>query len=550
MAARKRGRNRKEQKGKRPSANPHGAVHQGAGETAVTQGMDMVQELSGHTTARVNRQSSVLHMQQAVGNAQVSRFVGERWGVRPLPLVHSPAPGEAIQRFGSEEHRQLGAEASGNATTDIDLGDGTHLTYGEMVALAGDFFGSLAEIQALAATPAGQEELRWARWQALHSGSEPDVSQGAKDRVMDRYYRLAARNISHFSAGGTARTEYQNYHTQALRQTFLAGANENLATWGSAITTEAFGNHFLTDMFSAGHVRTPRAAIREWYQANFPNSVDQFVNYAADTITETMDRNGDIPWYWPNSSVAGRISTRIRALGGSAIDSFSLGDVVSLAYHDHDNVGLGVVSQVDAEGNQVDGGYHWTAMGDSHLAESPITRQMTVAAVRASLTDLELMRVAGQQAAGNACLTPEALNDAFELALPAVQPFAAEAYIPQADPTAGNAYMSWEWGAMNAEMRTAVDHAVKNEIANSLRGKASGVPEELRFTRTGSEDPEGAVRLRVRQAFNAFCDHLASDGIAAIENAMNAPASPLPDEQLDAGIPLPAGVPAMDAGVP
>lgn len=549
MTAKKQKRQKQKKQGQRPSSPSKTAQNHAHAGMPLTQGTDMIQELPDHTTARANRQLSLLRVQQSVGNAQVSRFLASRH-LPPHLAPLSPVPGDAVQRFGSEEHRQLGAEGSGNTTLDIDLGDGTRLTYGEMVALAGDYFGSISEMQTLAATPAGQEELRWARWQAMRAGGEPDVSQAAKDRVMDRYYRLAANNISHFSAGGTARTEYQNYHAQALHQAFMAGANENLATWGSAVATEAFGNHFLTDMFSAGHVRTPRAAIKEWYQTHYPNSVDQFVNYAANTITETMDRNGDVPWYWPNSSVAGRIRGRIRDLGGSAIDSFSLGDVVSLAYHDHDNAALGVVSDVNPEGQPVDGGYHWTAKGDSHLADSPITRQMAVAAVRTSLNDLELMRVAGQRATANQCLSPEALETEFHLALSTVQPYAAEGYIPREDPTAGNAFMSWEWGSINPEMRTAIDTAVKGEIANTLRGKAASVPEVMRLNRRGGDDPDGAVTLHVRQAFNAFCDHLGSDGIVAIENAMNTPASPLPDEQLDAGVPLPAGVPAMDAGVP
>jgi hypothetical protein len=512
----------------------------------------------------------VLSLQQSCGNAAVSRMLA----AAPAPLVdrHDAAPlvsrllqgpatrdhgGDSLlQRFGSEEHRQLGEEASGGATVDIDLGDGTRLTYGEMVALAGDFFESIEEMRTLASTPAGQAELRWARWNALRSGPEPGVDQAVKDRVLDRYYRLAANNFSHFSAGGTARNAYEEYHRQALAEAFLAGASLDDAKWSQALGTEAFGNHFLTDMFSAGHVRTPRQPMKEWYQEHYPDSLNRFVNYAADRITHYLDQQGDIPWYWPNSSVSERLRGRIMDLGGSAIESFSLGDIVGLAHHDMDNVGLGVVSELDPDGNEVPGGFQWTAKGDSHLAESPITRQMTVASVQASLNDLDRARQAGEWASGGTCMTPDQLQPELDQFVLTLEPFEAERYIPEEDLFAGNPVVDWHWGQLDPVLRQAVDDTVKGEITNTLRGKQGAVPEELRFNRRGGEDPDGAVRLRVRIAFVSFCDELGADGITAMEAAMGGPASPPPSTSggdiLDAGVPLPAGVPddtGMDAGV-
>jgi hypothetical protein len=468
--------------------------------------------------------------------------------------------GVALQRFGSEEHRQIGAEASGGATTDLDLGDGTTLTYGEMVALAGDFFGSLEEMRTLATTPDGQEQLRWARWNALHSGGEPSVSAAAKAAVLDRYYRLAANNWSHFSAGGTAASEYEGGHRDALSLAFFAGASGDEAKFAQATTAEAFCNHFLTDMFAGGHVRTPRQEMKEWYQANYPDSLGQFVSYTAGRITTNLDAQGDIPWYWPNSSVMEKLRGRIVALGGSAMESFTLGDIVALAYHHQDNAGLGVVSDVGPDGAPVAGGFRWTAMGDSHLADSPITRQMVEGAVRASLNDLTLAREAGLQASGGTCVPEEQLAGARDQAVAALQPFAALGFVPREDTEAGNTVMDWHWGQIDPTLRAAIDESVRNDIANTLRGKAGAVPEEIRCTRTGSEDPEGAVRLRVRPAFLQFCDQLAGEGVAALEAAMATAASPPTDAVLDGGVPLPAGVPddssdtgggeGMDAGVP
>jgi Domain of unknown function (DUF4157) len=476
--------------------------------------------------------------------------VGPSESAGPVPSG-STAGVDFVQRFGSEEHRQLGAEASGGASTDLDLGDGTTLTYGEMVALAGDYFGSLQEMRDLSSNPAGQEQLRFARWDALHIGSEPAVDESAKTAVRDRYYRLAANNWSHFSAGGTAGSTYEDGHRAALDDAFMAGASADDARWQSARTAEAFCNHFLTDMFAAGHVRTPRQEMKKWYQDNFPDSVDRFVSYAADQVTSNLDSLGDIPWYWPNAVVAGKLRDRIRDLGGSAIDSFSLGDIVALAYHNQDNAGLGVVSEVDQYGIEVPGGFYWTAKGDSHLAESPITREMAIAAVRASLAELDAMREAGLRASGGACQPEDALAGARDAAIAGMGPFTALKYTPrEANYDGVNPVMNWTWGSLDPVLHQAVDEAVRDDIANTLRGKAAAVPEELRYLRRGREDPDGAVHLHARQAFMEFCDQLAAQGVAAIEAAMGTPATAA--VPADAGVPLPAGVPddSSDAGTP
>jgi len=506
---------------------------------------------AGAALHQVNRRLPVALRQS------LAMHLGHVQGNRRLLTLLLPRPSMALQRpvqlFGGEEHRSLASEATGGETLDIDLGDGTKLTFGELSALA-DWFGTVAEIRSLASTPAGQAELRWARWAALHIGAEPAVSDAVKANVRNRYYKLAASNYAHFSAGGTAQSEYAGLHEEALGLAFFAGASENPVRWNEARVSEAFAQHFLADMFAAGHIRTPRMEIERWYEENYPDSVERFVNYAAWRITDYLDAAGDIPWYWPNSSVAGKIKAKILALGGPAVQSYSLGDLVGMAYHNQDNVGLGVVSDVGPDGVEVPGGFQWLAKGDDRLAESPITRQMTLAAMRASLADLDAMREAGRAAAGGACVPDEQLQPQMWAALANLhrQPYAAERFIPREDPQAGNASMNWRWGEIDPMLRGAIDSVVRRTIAGELRGKAGAVDEVLSLTRTGTPDPHGAVRLRVRAAFVAFCDELAAKGIAALEEAMEARADVPPESALDAGVPLPAGVAeeAADAGVP
>jgi hypothetical protein len=489
--------------------------------------------------------------------APASTAHGGGAAVQRQPTPGPAAGGLAVQRFGSEEHRQLGAEGSGDATLDIDLGEGTHLTYGEMVALAGDYFQSIGEVRTLAATPGGQAQLRWARWWALHIGSEPAVDESVKAAVRDRYYRLAAGNISHFSAGGTARNEYERVHQEALAAAFLAGATGDSAKWAEAMATEAFSNHYLTDMFSAGHVRTPRAGIKHWYTEHYPHSVGSFVSFTAHWITGDLDQRGEIPWYLPNFMVENSLYSKINELGGSAIAGFSIGDLVSLALHNHDNAGLNVVSNVDAQGQAAPGGHHWRAVGDDHLAGSPETRGMAVAAVRASLHDLSTVRAAGQQAGGGHALPPAQLAAASSAAVAAVQPFAAEAFVPREDTSAGNQpiagsggsdaatpanALNWRWGEMDPVLHDQLDRDVRTTVVNTLRDKAGMVPEVV--------EKAGAT-LHTRRSFLAYCDYLAQEGIRVIELALVAPASPPPvdDSVLDGGS-LPGGVPmpATDGG--
>lgn len=82
------------------------------------------------------------------------------------------------------------------------------------------------------------------------TGGNPDIhpwwwSQG-------RYLKLAATNWDHFGANALA--AYKAGHTAALQ---AAGQGN----WSQAYAMEAFACHFLTDLFSAGHLRTPRKSL-------------------------------------------------------------------------------------------------------------------------------------------------------------------------------------------------------------------------------------------------------------------------------------------------
>lgn len=415
-------------------------------------------------------------------------------------------PLDAPQFFAPPEHRALGDNATNQEVIhELNLGDGTSLTFGDLVALSGDWFSSAEEIRKLATTKEGRDELRWARWVALAPAlPEPDVSIDVKQKVRTRYLTLAADNSGHFSHGGTAIANYQRGHAEAIRKAREAGATGNDALFAQAVTDEACSQHFLTDCFSSGHVRTPIIAIRDHYRDEMADSMTQVFAYAAQRVAESLKDRGDVPWYWPGGTLEKKILETIQRSAGNGVESFSLGDIVVLSYHNADCHGLDVVSDVDASGAAVPGGHKWRAVGDRHLIEGSDTWHMAVAAMRASRAELDEARAIGARG----------LKDA-----PAPK---AESYIPRED-TLRATTMSWQWGSMDDSMIAAINETLRGQLLTELRRNAPQPPVQ-RYNRRGKLDPNGAVVLHVGEAFEAFCKELERDGIKVLEKAIGQPA--------------------------
>lgn len=487
-------------------------------------------------------------LQQLVGNRAVTAMLQRIPDGR-----RRPAEVSQVQRFASDEHRILGDAGSSGATVDLDIGDPAHpLSHGELVALSGDYFASPAEIMNLAASGAGKAQIRCARFDALRSGDPGTISKETKKQVKDRYYRLAAANFSHFADGGTAAGSYEEQHRTAMQQAFMAGATEDATMSTTSEVTEAFSQHYLTDMFSAGHIRTPRIDIKVWYEAHLPGSVDHFISYVSDWITERLDSYGDIPSWCPNWKISSGIRPKIRELGGAAVDSFSLGDIVSLALHDRDNrLGLWVKSDVDLSGTPVAGGYSWPekAMGDNHLGESAMGAAMAEAAVRASLRETTAAKTAGARTPAGRCLPPETLQASFSAYMNTLTSLSAFGYVPHDDVARNAAYITgptaapssgpidYRWGTLDDVTRAEVDSIIKTTIAGQLAGMTAsvapphGIVEEANIAEwlpglgpdmVGHNLP--LITLHIRKAFTDFCGHLRESGIHAIETAVGLPA--------------------------
>jgi hypothetical protein len=230
-------------------------------------------------------------------------------------------------RFGAWEHlpygRRVGLGPDGGALTcdgvyawfhaETRLAVGKHaLRFGEIIALAGDFY---AHLDALAARdfafawPAAKGLVGFAAgdYRATTLVSDAEATTKAilavvfrdKDKTSHaagemneiktgvvcgalgevparRALALASQNYCHFGAqpaDGSVRDDvnealrlYRAYHRRAIVEAFAAASAANASgAFERALVTEAFGCHFLTDLFASGHLRVPRRALAERY---------------------------------------------------------------------------------------------------------------------------------------------------------------------------------------------------------------------------------------------------------------------------------------------
>jgi hypothetical protein len=183
------------------------------------------------------------------------------------------------------------------------------LTYGQINALGGDFYGTYMFPGPISdgKTDADQMSRFKAAWDTLDTAGNtetgdiikilveevtkvnaayaagkdpsevygrelPDVTNQLARATDLRYLYLASINWDHF--GPDARTAYNAGHGLALDEAVRTDGNLELA-----YSLNAFADHFLEDSFSAGHLRNPRRALHSsWnkYQDMCSKVLDQW----------------------------------------------------------------------------------------------------------------------------------------------------------------------------------------------------------------------------------------------------------------------------------
>ncbi len=480
-------------------------------------------------TAGPTTQRLLAGLQGTAGNTAVRRLVDPSVG--DVPSVQrcgagcgcagcerdGPAPDTgpaAVQRFGSAEHVRIGNEAQPGRTV-LLTGYG-RITVGEMIAL-GDYFGSLTEMAALVGSMGGwgREQIDYALWKVNPVSPsnptgrpQPAVSASAQEAVNGRYYRLAARNQTHFSTGSAPgqsnREQYVAGHTEAIRAAYFEGLSPLTVRPWNWQAQEAFAQHFLTDAFSGGHIRTPRGEIQRHWDSLYPGFRSNLIQMIACWMASYVNDRDNVGWVQTVDQLTEKIAADVSARGGEKLSSFSIGDLVSKVMHDADNAGLDVVS-AQGPGGAAGGPVRWRAVGDDLLfpanpdADATMTQRMVKEAVRLSFEEGNRAYSAG--VSGGSGLAALTRPDAFR-ALP---------LIPTADP-ASTANPTYPWAApsiraLPANIRGLIAAAFTpgHEIRNGL--DSMDVPE---ITRRSGFD------LHTGDAWNCFKRALLADPLGMI----------------------------------
>ena len=324
----------------------------------------------------------------------------------------------------AHEHRTIGDVATDGALVNVggDRGDERFLlTYGDVVALSGDFFlpgsgpagdGSDASdrLFELAARPGRAGAHAATRDEVVCALKVASVDEDVADprfepggrfagfrfsagadrstverRVRDRYLALAAVNDDHFvapgcsdaatgSGAGSAPAAYRRLHHRALDEARRLGHRGGDVS--QAMAREAAAQHFLTDAFAAGHLRTPVADIRRYWKARYPAFWDLLQRKVARDTATALREVSRLLRALPADYVHRRTLSELRTRT-SAYPELSAGDLVARVFHDWDN----------DHGLAVDG--RGRLFGDGHVDEG-VTKDLALAAVQAGIDDIEV----------------------------------------------------------------------------------------------------------------------------------------------------------------
>lgn len=381
------------------------------------------------------------------------------------------------------EHRAIGDAATDGAAVNVggeSDDERFELTYGDVVALSGDFFrpdgastssvafrqgrqgaeasGRLFDLATVAGEagirPESRDEIVGALKVAAVDEAVPDrrfgpggrfgsfrFSPGAdrsevERRVRDRYLTLAANNDDHFVAPGrsdaptgsgfdSALVAYRCLHEVALDEARRLGYRGGDIS--RAMAREAAAQHYLTDAFAAGHLRTPVADIRRYWKARYPafwaHLQRKVASETATALRELSVVMRLLPRQFLHRRTLSELTTRT-----SQYPELSVGDLVARVFHDWDN----------DHGLAVEGG--GVVFGDGRLDDGA-TKELALAGVRAGIDDIE---VAFGLGSSGSRLSRQALYQSVREAVGAQDDrFLAETMMPQLPPaTPGQNWMA------------------------------------------------------------------------------------------------------------
>jgi hypothetical protein len=173
---------------------------------------------------------------------------------------------------------------------------------------------------------------------------------------------------------GSAVVAYRRLHEVALEEACRLGRCREGES--RAMAREAAAQHFVTDAFAVGHLRTPVTAIRRFWHHRYPwfwQSLQRKV--AADTAAALRELTPPARILL-DGYLYQRVLTAVHART-SGYPPITLGDLLAPVFHDWD----------DGHGLILEGGGH--LFGDGHLDQG-VGKKLAIAATRAGIDDVEI----------------------------------------------------------------------------------------------------------------------------------------------------------------
>ena len=426
--------------------------------------------------------------------------------------TNKPIDAKGLTGYVSEE---LLVKEPGVFDQDLPVLPGVTLTYGDFTALGGDHFARFYDLETKAASPGGTDAIK--KFVDVVEGrrkGEFEEETTIDKEWADRYKNLAFENISHFSHGGTSVETWKKQHYKALMAAAKAGLYSDVSQLQRAYAMNGFADHYLTDSFSSGHVRTPRIKILEFYQKFFDQHLDSVLSHIYTSIGTRMIFQ--VFEDHPNMTGIGMVTgndfcadtrhaaTEFKQQAEAELKNNGLGEqdlkklivqyiggAVAKVLHDDDNAdGLYVKSKKYPAG--------WKAFGDGRLDAT--FQNYAVEAVQASKNEvIQAFNI------GTDFKTNKDDKELWEKIKPLVYPASPiEDYIPEEDTARSKALPEWR---IDLDISKTMDKAVQDKLTalikkylddKTLDTLTAPIPERIEREVTG---PNIFVRPRAATVF-------------------------------------------------
>jgi hypothetical protein len=310
--------------------------------------------------------------------------------------------GLAEPMFDTGEHVRAGGDHYPDQLR-VGEGPGVAFSYGELLAM-GDLYGTADEMR-------GAKVAELTELKRLIRDSTRYYVEGKRDKNLDvkhkqwddatgkRYRKLAEANYEHFAPDtlfgskslphGNHRTEWESYHRAAIaeaqRLAALPQNHDRSYIPESALVINAFGDHFLTDAFAAGHLVNKDVVLQKFKAAfysgrSLTKPAQQFLERLAAKafVGEVRDKfspleishrdldKGFIKWNIDTTNAFRRLLVQIAEREPDEVANLALKAV-------HDYLNEHGIQVVNAAGDK-----EWHLTGDGHLNDATL-RVMTKA---------------------------------------------------------------------------------------------------------------------------------------------------------------------------